>query len=322
MTVKKPLGRLEEVDLRQYWEREDADFTPWLAEEQNITILGETLGLELEVQEQEAGVGPFRADILCRNTVDGSLVLIENQLERTDHIHLGQLMTYAAGLDAVTIIWISPRFTDEHRAAIDWLNRVTQEGINLFAIQLELWQINDSLAAPKFSIVAKPNAWAKMVKESSRGTHGPLSERQRLYLEFWTAFSQHLEDNQSSIAIRTPRPDNWMGWGLGKTNFGLSASVTARDRRATVYVSLTGPEATANFRALHSDKEEIDSKLDANLDWMERDGHVESYIVDRFDADISDKDSWQRIFEWMEERLIRFDKVFRPKVKDITKVDG
>ena len=113
------LGKLEKVDLREIWNTEASDFTPWLAREENIEELGKEIGIELEVEGTEKDVGPFRADILCKDTIDGHWVLIENQLEKTDHTHLGQLLTYAAGLNAVTIVWIADRFTDEHRAALD-----------------------------------------------------------------------------------------------------------------------------------------------------------------------------------------------------------
>ena len=166
------LGKLERVDVRKVWLGEASDFTPWLALPDNITLLGEAIGLELEVQAQETSVGRFRADILCKDTTTGHFVLIENQLERTDHIHLGQLMTYAAGLDAVTVIWVSPRFTDEHRAALDWLNRMTTEGLNLFGLEIEVWRIGDSPMAPKFNVVSQPNDWAKTVKEQAESATG------------------------------------------------------------------------------------------------------------------------------------------------------
>lgn len=125
------LGRLHSVDLREAWASESSDFTPWLAQEENLKLLGETIGIELELESQETEVGPFRADILCKDTATDNWVLIENQLERTDHSHLGQLLTYAAGLNAVTIVWIAQRFTEEHRAALDWLNEHTDGNINL-----------------------------------------------------------------------------------------------------------------------------------------------------------------------------------------------
>src|SRR5689334_7653054 len=157
------LGRLERVDLRQAWSTESGQFTPWLAAEDNVRLLGEAIGIDLEVEAQEKEVGPFRADILCKDTATDSWVLIENQLERTDHVHLGQLLTYAAGLNSVTIVWIAQRFTDEHRAALDWLNEVTDERINFFGLEVELWRIGDSPVAPKFNVVSKPNAWTKSV---------------------------------------------------------------------------------------------------------------------------------------------------------------
>ena len=128
------LGQLIKVPLREFWEGEASDFTPWLADEENISLLGDTIGVELEVEAQERNVGPFRADILCKDTLTDNWVLIENQLELTDHTHLGQLLTYAAGLNAVTVVWIAERFTDEHRAALDWLNEITAEGFSFFGL--------------------------------------------------------------------------------------------------------------------------------------------------------------------------------------------
>jgi hypothetical protein len=149
------LGRLEAVDIRAVWTDEAREFTPWLAGEANLKLLGDTIGLDLELEAQEKQVGPFRADIPCKDTVTGAWVLIENQLERTDHTHLGQLMTYAAGLDAVTIVWIAERFTDEHRAALDWLNHVTNGTVNFFGLETQVWRIGDSAMAPKFNIVTR-----------------------------------------------------------------------------------------------------------------------------------------------------------------------
>lgn len=137
MMINQTLGRLTRVNLRQAWGNEASDFTTWLALEENLKLLGETVGIELELEAQEAEVGPFRADLLCKNTADDSWVLIENQLERTDHLHLGQLLTYAAGLEAVTIIWVAERFTEEHRAALDWLNQITGEKFAFIGLEKE-----------------------------------------------------------------------------------------------------------------------------------------------------------------------------------------
>jgi hypothetical protein len=162
------LGKLLKIDLRDIWLSESSDFTPWLAREENLQILAETLGLELELEAQEKAVGPFRADILCKDIGTNAWVLIENQLERTDHSHLGQLLTYASGLEAVTIVWIAARFTEEHRSTLDWLNRITDETFRFFGVEVELWRIGDSPAAPRFNIVSKPNNWNKLVTQAAR----------------------------------------------------------------------------------------------------------------------------------------------------------
>ena len=165
----KQLGRLQQIrDIKKYWEREATDFTPWLAKNENLSLLGDTIGIDLELEAQEKNVGPFRADILCRDTANSQWVLIENQLEKTDHTHLGQLITYAAGLHAVTIVWLSARFTDQHRSAIDWLNEITNESFSFFGLEIELWKVDDSLPAPKFNIVSKPNDWSKTVSSTKK----------------------------------------------------------------------------------------------------------------------------------------------------------
>ncbi len=194
--TQEQLGRLEPVPLREAWITEDRDFTPWLAQPENITLLGEALNIDLEIEAQEKNVGPFRADILCKDVANGHWVLIENQLERTDHNHLGQLLTYAAGLEAVTIVWIAARFTEEHRATLDWLNEITDERFQFFGLEVELWRIGNSPVAPKFNIVSKPNNWSQSVK---RGAQAIEDDIQR---EYWDAFNGALEAHTGpSLAI-------------------------------------------------------------------------------------------------------------------------
>src|SRR5262245_60943715 len=197
----KNLGRLQKVDLREAWLSECTDFTPWLAQEENLKLLGDSIGIELELESQEKEVGPFRADILCKDTSNDTWVLIENQLERTDHCHLGQLITYAAGLNAVTIVWIAEHFTEEHRAAIDWLNERTDEKINLFALEIELWRIGDSPIAPKFNIISQPNDWSRNVQKAAAVD---ASETQKSQLQFWIAFKDYMEEKGSFVRCQKP----------------------------------------------------------------------------------------------------------------------
>ena len=194
------LGRLSRVDLRKVWTSEASDFTPWLATEENMTVLGETLGIELELEAQEKAVGPFRADILCREIGTGAWVLIENQLERTDHSHLGQLLTYAAGLEAATIIWIASRFNDEHRSTLDWLNKITEERFRFFGLEVELWRIGESPAAPKFNVVSKPNDWSRSVAQGKRALDlEDLSTVKAMQLEYWAAFGEALREVRGKV---------------------------------------------------------------------------------------------------------------------------
>ena len=184
--MSKELSRLEEVELREIWETEAQHFTPWLAQEENLALLGKTLGMELELEAQEINVGDFRADILCKNE-DSSRVLIENQLERTDHNHLGQILTYSAGLDIHTVIWIAKEFREEHRAALDRLNEITNENFQCFGIEVKVWQIGDSARAPQFEIVSSPNNWHREVShDTERAVSKDLSETQRQQEKFWT----------------------------------------------------------------------------------------------------------------------------------------
>lgn len=152
---------LERVQLRSVWFHEATSFTPWLA--LHIDLLGTCIGAQLEVQGKEKSIGIFRADIIAKDTITDEVVLIENQIERTDHSHLGQLLTYAAGVQAITIVWVACEFCDEHRAALDWLNEITNDGVRFFGMEIELWRIGDSAPAPRFNVVCKPNNWKKAV---------------------------------------------------------------------------------------------------------------------------------------------------------------
>ena len=159
------LAKIKTVDLRIAWSNEATDFTPWLQD--NIDQLGDALGIELELQQREASVGAFSLDLLARDVSNNRPVIIENQLESTDHSHLGQLLTYAAGYDASAIVWIAKEFRDEHRAALDFLNGRTGEDTEFFGVVVELWKIDESRPAPHFRVVSAPNDWSKQTQTSS-----------------------------------------------------------------------------------------------------------------------------------------------------------
>lgn len=310
------LGRLERVDLRDVWQTEAQDFTPWLARDENISILAETLNMDVEVEEQEKLVGPFRADILCRDTSSPdheAWVLIENQLERTDHTHLGQLLTYAAGLRTVTIVWVAQRFTDEHRAALDWLNEITDERYQFFGLEVELWQIGDSLAAPKFNIVSKPNEWSRKAGAAKSST-GPDSERGALYRRYWTEFSERLAKRNSPIVARQPQPQQWMDFAIGRSEFWLAAMLRRKEQRVSVYLSLSGDDAPAHFELLRQDQEAINAYLGRALQWRQLAKSCQLLLIHPRETNLDDPEDWAWQHEWLAETLEKFDSALRPRI--------
>lgn len=317
------LGRLEKVDLREAWSSESSHFTPWLAKEDNLKLLGDTIGIELELESQEKEVGPFRADILCKDTATDNWVLIENQLERTDHCHLGQLLTYAAGLDAVTIVWIAQRFTEEHRAAMDWLNEHTDDKINLFALEIELWRIGDSPIAPKFNVISQPNDWTRTVQKAAAGS-GEISEHKQLQLRFWTAFREYMEEQGSFVRCQKPLPQHWTNHAIGRTGVHLGSIVSLWNSKTgvkgpeiRVELYLDGPDAKQEFAALELRKAEIETALGFPLTWHNPEGKAMCRLYTQKDADFLNDALWPQQFEWLRQRLEIMHKVFAPIVKKL-----
>lgn len=319
--TRLPLGRLVRIDnLRGPWPSESGDFTPWLAREENLSILSETLGLELELEAQEKSVGPFRADILCKDAGSNAWVLIENQLEKTDHTHLGQLLTYASGLEAVTIIWVAAKFTDEHRATLDWLNRITDEDFRFFGVEIELWKIDTSPMAPKFNVVSKPNNWSNQVHKTVRIIdEGNLSERRLLQRDYWVGLHAELERVRGPVSgNRTAQPQSWMSYSIGRSEFSLGTDVLRRRSQIRVNLYTDGAHAEAYFHALESDKAEIERELGTPLTWEQLSNRRACRIALYLDnVDPENRADWPRQHEWMAKWLNSFHRVFAGRVKEL-----
>jgi hypothetical protein len=304
------LGRIEKIDLRSYWKREASDFTPWLAQEENIQLLGETIGIDLEVQSQEESVGPFSADILCKDTFNDHYVLIENQLERTDHTHLGQLMTYAAGLEAVTIIWIAQKFTDEHRAALDWLNRITDDTFTFFGIEIELFRIGDSVPAPIFNLVSKPNNWSKHIKQSAGHN---ITDTKLLQMEYFQALKEYLEDKKAGFKIQKPAPQHWTNISIGKSNLYLSATVNSRDKSINIWFNIQTANAKETFDKLYEIAfQDSLQAISPNLVWDRLENRKMSGVTLKTSGDFTDRTDWKNQFEWFKVNIERFIAFFKP----------
>ena len=311
------LGRLERVELRGIWISEATSFTPWLARPENLAVLAEALNIDLELEAQERAVGPFRADLLCKDINTDRWVLIENQLERTDHTHLGQLLTYASGLDAVTIVWIAARFTEEHRSTLDWLNKITDESFRFFGLEVELWRIGTSPAAPKFNIVSKPNAWSASVAQAARAIDdAELSPTKIMQAEYWKALNAKLDAVGGPVSgDRTEQPQSWMHYKSGRSwaKVGGATNSLSKSIRAEIY--LGGNNAKTNFGQLEKHKEEIERDLGYRLNWEELpEGKQSRIAVYLNDADPTDKADWPRQHEWLAKKINELHRVFVPRL--------
>lgn len=289
-------GRLEDLPLREAWKHEAHEFTPWLAE--NIDHLSEVIGVPLELTGTEVAVESFSADILARNPMDDSVVLIENQLETTDHTHLGQIMTYLAGLDAQTVVWIAPDFRQPHRTAIRWLNEHTADGFSFFAVKARVVRIGDSPYAPIFEVVEKPDGWERALAEKRREVSSGGDALTETRIAFWTHYAdRHPQAAKDGIKARRA----WNSY-FPLADGDIQVSVWIGEKTAGIYVrgnwgdkkfsaaDLLGPEAAAIAR-----------DLGAHYTPDNKSGHL---LGERFPVSYKDSANWDAITDWMEERRL------------------
>lgn len=318
------LGRLKRVELRDVWLSEASDFTPWLAQPENMAVLAETIGMELEIEAQEKNVGPFRADILCKDVDTDNWVLIENQLERTDHNHLGQLLTYAAGLQAVTIVWVAAKFTEEHRATLDWLNEITDSRFRFLGLEVELWRIGESPPAPRFNVVSKPNDWTKSVSRAARQIdEGTVSDTKAQQLRYWQGLAEVIERRDVGVKPRAPRPQHWTTYSIGRSGFHLAAKVNTVDNRIGAELFIRGEDAKRYFALLRDQKEEIERAAEEALSWEELPDRIGSRIALYLeDVDPTKEADWPRQHAWLVDALIKLDRALRQRVRNLDLADA
>ncbi len=317
------LGRIQTVDIRTIWKNEAGDFTPWLAEPENLKLLGEALHLgDLTPQATEYGVGAFSADIVAVD--DGGVeVLIENQLEQTDHRHLGQVLTYLAGLnkEEASVVWVSTHFREEHRAAIDWLNRHTSENFDFFGVEIDLIRIDESAAAPRFNIVAMPNDWEKQARQAARQASSDSSTETGLfYQEYWLALRQAAEKMGKAGYFPKAWPRHWLPFNIGRSGFHLSVAIQRAERqlRVELYMHQKNTPPKQAFRQLEASKAQIEADYGSALDWQELPGRRASRIaVFLGDVDSEARDEWPRQHIWILDQLNRFRSVFSERVKTL-----
>lgn len=309
------LATLEKVELREQWPDEAQNFTPWLAEEDNLEILAKTIGLELELVNTEVSVGKYNLDILAKDINSGSSVIIENQLEKTDHDHLGKLITYASGLDAKIIIWISKSFNEEHRQAIDWLNEVSNENISFFALEIELWKIKNSPHAPKFNIVCHPNDWTKSLRSDSNNKE--LTETKILQREYWQNFKDYCESNDLvNFATQKASPQHWYLISIGRSGFQISLTANSQKNKLGCELYVSVPWSSYAVRQLMQEKELIEKEVGSKLVWKPSPKQVgHSRIIAYTDFNFKDQSTWNEQFKWLATNAVKFSKVFSKRIK-------
>ena len=306
------LGRLEEVNVRELWIHEQYDFSNWLAKEENIELLNEVLGLTLVDIEKEVFVGAYRCDLVAKDEISGQNVIIENQLEASNHDHLGKIVTYASGLDANVIVWIVKEAREEHRSAIEWLNNNTNENINFFLIEIHAYKIGNSLYAPKFEIVEKPNDFIKNAKIQTGSEELNKSQSERLV--FWTKFNDVVSERGKPFNLRKATTDHWYNVAIGVS--GVLVEITLVNKEGCVGIALYIIDDKELFDYLNEKKIEIESKLGFELDWQRLDGKKASRIIYRISGlNFDDHSNYDSLMNDIIDKVILFVKVFKKYVK-------
>ena len=306
------LGSIENVDPRTVWPNEAGDFTPWLAE--HADLLGAALGMEIEITEREVAVGPFSLDLLGKEADSDRVVAIENQLGQTDHAHLGQLLTYAAGLDARIVVWISKEVRAEHREAIHWLNSQTGEETGFFAVEIELLRIGDSLPAPRFNVVAQPVEFQKsLAQHKNTSLTGAWLE----YRAFNDDVIQRLTAAHANLKIGGHKGP-WITFpNIGKTGFRLATSFQRRQFEVELVIQKSDQRLNeAAFDHLYRERADIEAEIGQQLEW-DRNNYgrkASRAFLSRPGTIKSPVDEIEEFKRWAVDLLPRFRDAFEPRI--------
>ena len=311
--MNKNLAKLQKIDLRDVWSFEP-DFTNWLAQKENLDLLSEEIGVDIKLIKTEANVGLFKVDILGEEESSGRKIIIENQLEDTNHDHLGKIITYASGYDAEIIIWVVRDVREEHQRAIEWLNEHTDEKTGYFLIKIELWQIEGSNPAPKFDVLVSPNEWAKAIKASPAG--GELSDTKLQQLDFWTKFKGSVRAKDTNIRLQTPRPQHWYDVSMGSSEAHVALTINSRENLLGCEIYISKNKELFNF--LQERKEEIEKEIGEQAEWVN--AAVASRIkIKKRVSDIFSQNEAENYFVWLYEKTVLFQKVFGRHLREFKK---
>ena len=300
------LGTLKKItDLRSIWPHEALNFTPWVAE--NVDRLADAVGLDITVDETESSVGDFNVDIYASETGTDRKIIIENQLEDTDHDHLGKLITYASGKGADVVIWVVKHAREEHKAAVEWLNNHTDDKIGFFLCEIKLFQIGDSQIAPAFTVVERPNDWTKEIRKTASANS---TQQQRL--EYWQAFNDYAFTDANFSRIfnkRKPTTDHWMDFSIGSS--ACHIAVSQIQKRKAVDVELYIDDDKELFKSLFAHKDEIEKNMEMELEWKELPERKASRILIEKTVDLDDRATWPEQFDYIMDTCIKMKRAFK-----------
>jgi hypothetical protein len=306
------LGVLKRLDVHSIWAKEASQFTPWLAD--NLHALGDAINLELELTTTEAPCGDFSVDIVARDVNEDRPVVIENQLTATDHDHLGKLMTYAAGHDAGTIVWIAPSFREEHRAALDWLNLHSDTNTQFFGVVIEALQIDDSKLAYNFRLVAAPNDWNK----KAPGLGGEPSAKGKAYQRFFQQLIDELREKHKFTQATKGQPQNWYSFASGVSGVVYSVSFAQGGKlRAELYIDLGDRDENKSlFDQLHGQKQVFEQEYGMPLTWERLNERQASRVAVYRPGTIDESESaLAAARQWMIQQLLELKKLFGAAIK-------
>ena len=306
------IGKLQEVEIRNLWHHEQYDFSTWLVKDDNIALLNEKLGLTLVDINTEAYVGAYRCDIVAVDETTGIKVIIENQLENSDHDHLGKIITYASGLDAKVIVWIVKKARDEHRSAIEWLNNNTSKDINFFLIELHAYKIGDSDPAPMFQIIEQPNDFIKESKNNKSTDAMNKSQSERV--EFWTIFNEHIINRGKPFNVRKATTDHWYDIAIGTSAAHISVTLVNKDSYIGVELYINSNKAL--FDKLYEEREKIEEQLGFKMDWQRLDTAKASRILYRINGlNFDDHSNYDSMIDEAIDKVIKMRSIFKDRVK-------
>jgi len=311
---KIELATLEKIDPKEIWKHEARDFTPWLAKDDNIQILFDEISITAENVETEQRLGRYFVDITAEESVTGRRIIVENQLEKTDHKHLGQLLTYASSFDACIIVWVVADATEEHKKAVDWFNDHMDNEISFFLVKVECYRIGNSKVAPKFNVIVEPNFWSKIIRDSKK-TDKTITETQLRYLSYWNGLNEYAKDSKTTLRLsHKSNPQSWyaISTGSGLAHISLDLSIKQKKISAGIYIY----DSQELFDFLKDHEREFNEKLGDDIEWYSPEDKKASRIQCIRDWDSSDQSREKEYYQWMLECSEFFFTLFQKIYQD------